>query len=141
MSFHDRLRPDVQIPRRFCCRSSHDYSPRDAALELNILNTTEMRDKIYALLGVAPERDQLGIMPDYYKNLDLIFKETACALLRAGCIEVLVSASSQNKSLQLPSWVPDWSTDINGYFFRLYHADKGHSQAHHNRVITASSSV
>lgn len=97
-------------------------------LNLNILNTTEMRDKIYALLGVAIDKDQFGIVPDYSKNLDLIFTETACALLRAGFLEVLVSASSQDKTLQLPSRVPDWSTNINGDFGRLYHADKGHSQ-------------
>lgn len=97
-------------------------------LKLSILNTIEMRDKIYAPLGVATDRDQLGIVPDYSKNLDLIFIETACALLRAGCLGVLISASSQDKTLQLPSWVPDWSTNINGDFGRTYRADKGHSQ-------------
>lgn len=97
-------------------------------LKLNILNTTEIRDKIYAPLGVATDRDQLGIVPDYSKDLDSIFTETACALLRAGCLGVLVSAGSQDKTLQLPSWVPDWSADINGDFGRRYRADKGHSQ-------------
>lgn len=97
-------------------------------LKLNTLNTTEMPDKIYALLGVATDRDQLAIVPDYFKDLDLISTETACALLRAGCLGVLVSASSQDKTLQLPSWVPDWSTNINGDFGRTYRAAKGHSQ-------------
>ncbi|KAJ9652678.1 hypothetical protein H2198_008081 [Neophaeococcomyces mojaviensis] len=96
--------------------------------KLNTLNTTEMRDKIYAPLGVATDRDELGIVPDYSKDLDLIFTETACALLRAGYLGVLLSASSQDKTLQLPSWVPDWSTNINGEFGRTFRADKGHSQ-------------
>lgn len=97
-------------------------------LKLGILNATEMRDKIYAPLGVATDKDQLDIVPDYSKDLDLIFTETACSLLRAGCLGVLVSASSQDKTLQLPSWVPDWSTNIDGDFGRMYRADKGHSQ-------------
>lgn len=100
----------------------------DILLKLNRLNTTEMRDKIYAPLGVATDRDQLGIVPDYSKDLGLIFTETACALIRTGCLAVLVSAGSQEKTLQMPSWVPDWSTDINGDFGRTYRADKGHSQ-------------
>lgn len=97
-------------------------------LKLNTLTTTEIRDKIYAPLGVATDRDQLGIVPDYSKDLESIFIETTCALLRASCLGVLVSAVSQNKTLQLPSWVPDWSTDIYGDTPNFYRADKGHSQ-------------
>ena len=100
----------------------------DILLKVNILNTTEIRDKIYAPLGVATDRDQLGIVPDYSKGLDLIFAETARALIRTGCLAVLVSAGSQDKTLQMPSWVPDWSTDINGDFGRMHRADKGYSQ-------------
>ena len=100
----------------------------DIWLKLNILDTTEIRDKIYAPLGVATDGDLLGIVPDYSKDPDLIFAETACALIRAGCLAVLVSAGSQDKTLQIPSWVPDWSTNTNGDFSRTYRADKGHSQ-------------
>jgi hypothetical protein len=100
-------------------------------VRLNILNSAQLRDKIYAPLAVATDRDQLGIVPDYSKNLDLIFKVTACALLREGCLGVLISATLQDSTLQLPSWVPDWSTEVSAdsySMYRKYRADKGHSQ-------------
>jgi len=100
----------------------------DMLVKLRKLNATQPRDKIYAPLEVATDKDQLGIVPDYSKDLALIFKETACALLREGCLAVLLSASLQDKILQVPSWVPDWSTDLDADPTRLYCADKGYSQ-------------
>ena len=100
-------------------------------VRLNTLNSTELQDKIYAPLGIATDRDQLGIVPDYSKALDRILKETACALLHEGCLGVLISASFQDGTLLLPSWVPDWSTDVDIDSYRTYctyRADKGHSQ-------------
>ena len=97
-------------------------------VKLSTLNATQPRDKIYAPLGVATDKHQLGIVPDYSKDLGLIFKETACALLREGHLGVLLSASLQDKTLQVPSWVPDWSADFDADPGRIYRADKGHSQ-------------
>ena len=105
----------------------HPGALHDMLVNLNMLNATEIRDKIYAPLGIATDRDQSGIVPDYSKDLGSIFTETACALIRTGCLAVLVSAGYQDKILQMPSWVPDWSTKIEG-FDRMYRADNGHSQ-------------
>jgi hypothetical protein len=88
------------------------------------LDTGEIRDKIYAPLAVATDRDELGIVPDYSKDLDVIFTEAACALLRAGYLGVLLSAGSQDKTLRLPSWVPDWSAPFEEVFDRKHLADK-----------------
>lgn len=99
----------------------------DMLVNLDLLDATEIRDKIYAPLGIATDRDQLGIVPDYSKDLGSIFTETACALIRTGCLAVLVSAGYQDKILQMPSWVPDWSTKMEG-LGRFYRADKGHFQ-------------
>jgi hypothetical protein len=96
----------------------------DILLKLTILDTGEIRDKIYAPLAVATDRDELGIVPDYSKDLDVIFTEAACALLRAGYLGVLLSAGSQDKTLRLPSWVPDWSAPFEEVFDRKHLADK-----------------
>jgi hypothetical protein len=97
-------------------------------VKLTTLNATQPRDRIYAPLGIATDRDQLGIVPNYSKDLHLIFKEIACALLREGCLGVLLSASLQDKCSQLPSWVPDWSTGFDADLGRIYRADNRHSQ-------------
>jgi heterokaryon incompatibility protein (HET) len=101
----------------------------DMLTKLNSLNATNQRDMIYAPLGIATDKEGLSLVPDYSKDLDIIFKETACALLRTGRLEVLLSASFQDKKLQLPSWVPDWSSLFDTIPSRLlYRAHDSRSQ-------------
>lgn len=95
---------------------------------LSTLNATEARDMIYAPLSVATNRDKLGIVADYSKDLDIIFLETTCALLRNGDLEVLVLTSLHDRALRLPSWVPDWSAQCHKIPARQYGADRGHHQ-------------
>lgn len=57
-----RLRPDVQVLRRFPCWCSLLYFIRpgtlyDILLKLHVLNATEIQDKIYAPLEIATDRD------------------------------------------------------------------------------------
>jgi hypothetical protein len=106
----------------------------DMLLKLSSLDAGDPRDIIYAPLGIATDRQELGVVPDYSDDLDQVFKKTACALLREGCLEALVSASMQTKNLGLPSWVPDWTAKLDREFDRMYCAGKGHKQ----RVSTLS---
>lgn len=77
--------------------------------------------------GIATDRDQLGIVP-YSKDLGLIFTEIACALIRAGCLEVFVSAGSQKK-IFTGTFIGSRLVYRNrGRFSSHYRADKGRSQ-------------
>ncbi|KAH6716564.1 heterokaryon incompatibility protein-domain-containing protein [Leptodontidium sp. MPI-SDFR-AT-0119] len=68
------------------------------------------RDKVYALLGMLGEKDQLGIEPDYTKSVDEVYKDTALRLIyNTGSLDVLRHIEL-NDSNKLPSWVPDWKT-------------------------------
>lgn len=97
---------------------------------LSGLDATEARDKVYAPLGLAVDGHQMGIVPDYGKSIGQIFTETACSLLRQGHVEILRSAASQsNRKVQLPSWVPDWSGNLDQGQGLLFRADKGRSQS------------
>ena len=96
----------------------------DILQRLTVLNTGEIRDKIHAPLAVVTDRDELCIVPDYSKDLGVIFTETACALLHAGHLGILLSAGSLDKTLQVPSWVPDWSAPFGGVFDRRLFAEK-----------------
>jgi hypothetical protein len=97
--------------------------------KLGSLNASDERDMIYAPLGIATDRETLELVPDYSKTLETIFKETACALLRTGRLEVLLSASLQEQVLQLPSWVPDWSSSFDELpSHGMYRAHNGRSQ-------------
>jgi hypothetical protein len=100
----------------------------DMLLKLSSLDAGDPRDIIYAPLGIATDRQGLGVVPDYSEDLDHVFKKTACALLRKGCLEALISASMQTKNIPLPSWVPDWSAKLDGEIDRMYDAGKGCKQ-------------
>ncbi len=75
----------------------------------HVISSTDARDKIYAVLGLACDRNQLGIIPDYGASAAQVYRDTAVRILEThSTLDILGSAHS-NKSLELPSWVPDWS--------------------------------
>jgi len=78
------------------------------------LDATNERDKIFALLGLASDQEELkraGIFPDYTKSYEQIYAMTMVALIQQGHVSLL-SMCQTPRSSQLPSWVPDWSRPI-----------------------------
>ena len=81
--------------------------------------STDPRDKIYALLGLCSE--SLIIQPDYSKDVIEVYRELAVSFLFPSSIkrpalrlyeysftELLQEAERQTNVFALPSWVPDW---------------------------------
>lgn len=68
---------------------------------------TDPRDKIYGLLSLAGDIDKLP-RPDYSKSVEEIYTEFARVLYSTGR-GIFALAGSENQSLNLPSWVPDWT--------------------------------
>ncbi|GKT58366.1 heterokaryon incompatibility protein [Colletotrichum tofieldiae] len=84
------------------------------------------RDRIYGLLSIAVDAEQLDIVPDYTSpDCHPTFVETARALVRVGRVEML-SFSQFPKDLDgLPSWAPDWRPTLTrSYLFAFEDADK-----------------
>ncbi|EUC47771.1 hypothetical protein COCMIDRAFT_34681 [Bipolaris oryzae ATCC 44560] len=78
------------------------------------LQATRPEDKIFALLGLAADRDELkrfGVVPNYDIPYEQTYTTTMVALLRQGHISLL-SMCQPSQSPNLPSWVPDWSRSI-----------------------------
>lgn len=74
--------------------------------------SAEVRDKIYAFLGLATP--SYGITPDYDRPPNAVFMETAQAIInQERRLDILAVARENRKpkegSESLPSWVPDWS--------------------------------
>ncbi|KAI8676267.1 ATP-grasp domain-containing protein [Fusarium sp. Ph1] len=101
------------------------------------LHSTDPRDRVFGLLNLASDANELGIRPNYDKSCEDVFLETWAAILAKGQAALLVypqygrpyTASpidtSSHGSLypefgrprprpksptgsELPSWVPDW---------------------------------
>ena len=75
-----------------------------------ILRSTDPRDKIYGLLGIASDAEQLKIVPDYTKSIKEAYTEAATKILSLGKLELLQYVHPQNPNM--PSWVPDWEQAV-----------------------------
>jgi hypothetical protein len=79
------------------------------------LESTNPRDKIFALLSLAEDQEELetlGVFPDYQKSKEEVYIEAMTALLQQNHVSVLSFCRTSGKPSALPSWVPDWSVPM-----------------------------
>ncbi|KAI1746850.1 HET-domain-containing protein [Xylaria castorea] len=81
------------------------------------LDSSDPRDKIFALLGLATDREDLsarGVNPDYTKSCWEVYTLATSAMLRQGHLSLLsfVQPSRSSAPENLPSWVPNWCSPI-----------------------------
>ncbi|KAI8951141.1 HET-domain-containing protein [Xylaria longipes] len=81
------------------------------------LDSSDPRDKIFALLGLASDRRDLstrGVNPDYTKSCQEVYTFTTSVLLQQGHLSLLSFVQPHRRSAHgnLPSWVPDWYQPI-----------------------------
>ncbi|KAJ3462695.1 hypothetical protein MRS44_007481 [Fusarium solani] len=74
------------------------------------LASSNPKDKVYAFLGMAKDRQQLGITPQYSLPDRQVYIDTAARILKNANSLHLLSDILPGKALDLPSWVPDWSS-------------------------------
>lgn len=78
-------------------------------------HSTKPEDKIYALLGIANDRNELeqkGLVLDYERSYQDIYTSAMAAFLEQGHLSVLNQCQTYALREDLPSWVPDWSLAI-----------------------------
>jgi hypothetical protein len=85
------------------------------------VQATQGCDMVYGLLGLVNDAKQLGISADYSeKNQQLqtalTYTRTARAIISSGKVDLLVFAQHQKKDITLPSWVPDWRSQLRQSF-------------------------
>lgn len=77
------------------------------------IRSTDPRDTIFALIGLARDRSALGIEVDYKLTPQNCFVQASKALLQQGHLRLLWLSSQPKTIKDLPSWVPDWSAEWN----------------------------
>jgi hypothetical protein len=75
------------------------------------LRTTDLKDKIYGILGLARDVEKLAIIPDYRKSTEEVYTEVTARILVNGGFWLL-QLCHYNPNSPLPSWVPDLRKDI-----------------------------
>ena len=98
--------------------------------------SSDPRDKVYALLGLANDQGpQQMVSVDYSKSVEAVYLECAQFLVRNGNgMEMLTVAGIPQKrkdtdlKLSLPSWVPDWSGEGPNYLGMWRYQAAGETQ-------------
>jgi hypothetical protein len=112
-----RLNTQERKPSLFYLLETHRFS-----------KSTDPRDKVYGFLGLAdrnisPFREDAEVLnPDYNLSVQQVYTETARALLSShGNLNLLqhVQDPSQTRIPNLPSWVPDYTCELNPYPLRF----------------------
>lgn len=68
------------------------------------------RDIIFAFLGIASDRDHLGIVVDYSIAIRDVYTAATLAMFQSEPRQPILELSSFPKDIRyLPTWVPDWS--------------------------------
>ncbi|RFU75896.1 heterokaryon incompatibility 6, or allele [Trichoderma arundinaceum] len=76
------------------------------------LSATDPRDKIYAILGLlgVQESEDLGLIPDYTLSVSECYQKATLAIMsQSKSLDILTTDRIPNSTLNLPSWVIDWS--------------------------------
>lgn len=78
--------------------------------------TTDPRDKIFALCGIAHDAglNSLDIEIDYHPNnsAQVVYRDFIVKMLKRDKNLDALSIPNDSKALQLPSWIPDFSVPI-----------------------------
>ena len=87
---------------------------RTSESNLDELQCTDPRDRLFGFAGLLCEREQTKILVDYSKPCSEVFSLTAKALFpdHGPDILSLCQTTGLSRRIDLPSWVPDWTSRI-----------------------------
>jgi len=83
-------------------------------ITMAIRETSDPRDRVYALLGLAEDRKQLGIKPNYSLGCVEVYLNIAEALLLRHGLVVLSYCSARRASKLRLDGLPSWAPDLSG---------------------------
>ncbi|RSL57745.1 hypothetical protein CEP54_008113 [Fusarium duplospermum] len=81
-------------------------------VDYNSVYSSDPRDRVFALLNLAEDKDHFDTFPDYSMSVEEVYVEAARKILLQGWIDVLLYCQTPRKINSLPSWVPDWAMEV-----------------------------
>lgn len=106
------FRPNIiNITRlRTAYKSGISLRFRDLVVGLRDKEATDRRDKVYGVLGLQKMTPSSNIKPDYALSISEAYANATLQLILGdGHLNVFTSITYGKQTIDLPSWVPDWS--------------------------------
>lgn len=85
----------------------------DAIGTFRLQRTHDDRDKIYGLLGLAMCAYERFVEPDYTLSVEQVYERAAVQFISRTKNLSLLSHIVDRTDISLPSWIPDWRTQMN----------------------------
>ncbi len=120
-SYISSLSVAVMVPLDNLHRIGYEKKQRGLGKQSSLLDllsvfrecqASDLRDKIFALVGIADGQTIAACTPDYSKDVSEIYRNLASHLIiaeRNPDVLTFCVAPPKAQSLSLPSWTPDWS--------------------------------
>ncbi|KAF2396452.1 hypothetical protein EJ06DRAFT_240603 [Trichodelitschia bisporula] len=93
-------------------RHMHALTPRPLLTLLDLFaytNATRSRDKLFALLALAPDAASSSFDPDYTSPLEAVLRRYAATFVVQGHALSLLQRAGTGKSYPFASWIPAWT--------------------------------
>jgi hypothetical protein len=117
------------------------FSIREALRSFQPFDATHSVDKIYGLIGLLEEPELIKV--DYGKAVKDVFQDTALTIINhSRCLDIFLDclqSTSDPKTPDLPSWVPDWSSSDDSMDNRTVSAKEIFSASQGTEIIEAVS--
>ncbi|KAI4112128.1 MAG: hypothetical protein LQ339_000136 [Xanthoria mediterranea] len=119
-----------EIDRLFALKAGGGFRLEHVLRDTRHRDCKDKKDRVYAVLSLLPEREKLGILPDYTISAPAVFENIVLQKLKYdNTLTMLRNCSIKYRSMDIPSWVPDWSIDPKIEPLRIVSADSS-ARAH-----------
>ncbi|KAL8833935.1 MAG: hypothetical protein Q9170_004011 [Blastenia crenularia] len=101
----------VMIEQLLFLSNKGTYNDLDGVLpQTRHRRCSDQRDRIFAILSLVPESERLDIRPDYTVSVAEVFQSVVLQQVkRSSQLNILRSCSMNDRFMDIPTWVPDWS--------------------------------
>ncbi|KAF5619108.1 heterokaryon incompatibility protein [Fusarium tjaetaba] len=80
--------------------------------DYNQPQATNPLDRVFSILHLAHDADEFVNIIDYSRSCEEIYREIALVILKQGHIDLLAYCQFPKLSPDMPTWTPDWRTQI-----------------------------
>ncbi|GAB7355540.1 hypothetical protein MBLNU459_g6019t2 [Dothideomycetes sp. NU459] len=119
------LSMNIQLGRNYKTRADGGAKPlrmlTDLLFDFIRCESTDPRDKVFALLGLTHDDDSVtwDPKPNYHRTAGELYQDVATRYLERGVHHLLMYAGRSSQRLpEIPSWTPDWSGHNIGSIFQ-----------------------